>query len=92
MNFTCILYVSSAEAITDRSMISVRNPKADDGEPPKTFSFDAVFGPNSEQKTVYDVCASSLVESVLEGFNGTIFAYGQVLILIHIHFLFEMAQ
>lgn len=68
----------SAEAHSDRGMISVRNPKADDREPPKTFSFDAVFGPDSLQKTVYDVCASSLVESVLNGYNGTIFAYGQV--------------
>ncbi len=27
---------------------------------------------------VYEICAAPLVESVLEGYNGTIFAYGQV--------------
>jgi hypothetical protein len=58
-------------------MINMRNPKADDREPPKLFSFDAVFGPDSLQKTVYDTCAFGLVESVLNGYNGTIFAYGQ---------------
>ncbi|CAM9163815.1 unnamed protein product [Ectocarpus fasciculatus] len=67
----------SAEAHPDRGMISVRNPKSDDREPPKTFSFDAVFGPDVLQKNVYDVCAASLVDSVLNGYNGTIFAYGQ---------------
>ena len=30
-----------------------------------------------EQKQIYDICASGLVESVLNGYNGTIFAYGQ---------------
>jgi hypothetical protein len=30
-----------------------------------------------EQKQIYDICASGLVDSVLNGYNGTIFAYGQ---------------
>jgi kinesin family member 5 len=32
---------------------------------------------NSTQKQVYDVAAKPIIDSVLEGFNGTIFAYGQ---------------
>lgn len=32
---------------------------------------------NSTQRSVYDESAFPLVESVLEGYNGTIFAYGQ---------------
>ena len=43
----------------------------------KNFSFDAVFGPVVEQKHIYDTCAAGVVESVLNGYNGTIFAYGQ---------------
>jgi hypothetical protein len=43
----------------------------------KTFSFDAVFSSNSSQKVVYDVCAAPIVQSVLQGYNGTIFCYGQ---------------
>jgi len=31
----------------------------------------------SKQEDVYDFAAKPVVESVLEGFNGTIFAYGQ---------------
>jgi kinesin family protein 3/17 len=52
----------------------VKNPKADSNEPPKNFSFDAVFDENVEQKYIYDICASNVVESVLNGYNGTIFA------------------
>jgi hypothetical protein len=32
---------------------------------------------NSCQKDVYDIAAKPIIDSVLEGFNGTIFAYGQ---------------
>jgi Cdc6-like AAA superfamily ATPase len=32
---------------------------------------------SSKQKDVYEQTARTLVDSVLEGFNGTIFAYGQ---------------
>ena len=55
----------------------VSNPKGDDGDPPKTFSFDYVFGPNITQKGLYDKAASPAVEAVLNGFNATVFAYGQ---------------
>lgn len=46
-------------------------------EPPKTFTFDTVFGSDSKQLDVYNLTARPIVESVLEGYNGTIFAYGQ---------------
>jgi kinesin family protein 3/17 len=44
---------------------------------PKNFTYDAVYDWNSTQRAVYDQSAFPLVESVLEGYNGTIFAYGQ---------------
>lgn len=44
---------------------------------PRTFTFDVVYGEESTQNEVYDECGFSLVESVLEGYNGTMFAYGQ---------------
>lgn len=68
---------SAADAYPERALVSLKNPKANESEPPKDFFFDAVFGPNVEQKFIYDVCASSVIESVLNGYNGTIFAYGQ---------------
>ena len=46
-------------------------------EPPKTFTFDQVYDENSTQEYIYQQTASRIVDSVLEGFNGTIFAYGQ---------------
>ena len=67
----------AATAYPERGQISVRNPKANDSEPPKDFFFDAVFDDKVEQKHIYSVCASGVVESVLNGYNGTIFAYGQ---------------
>jgi kinesin family protein 5 len=41
------------------------------------FTFDRIFDYNSTQQEVYEVAAKPIVDSVLEGFNGTIFAYGQ---------------
>jgi len=37
-----------------------------------------VFGPNTEQKELYDQAVSPIVYEVLEGYNCTIFAYGQI--------------
>ncbi|XP_071353635.1 kinesin family member 3Cb [Trachinotus anak] len=57
--------------------ITIRNPKAPPDEPMKVFTFDSVYGWESKQSDVYDDAVRPLVESVLQGFNGTIFAYGQ---------------
>ncbi|KAJ7980926.1 Kinesin-like protein [Quillaja saponaria] len=43
----------------------------------RTFMFDKVFGPMSQQKELYDQAVSPIVYEVLEGYNCTIFAYGQ---------------
>ncbi|GLT33853.1 hypothetical protein SLA2020_084100 [Shorea laevis] len=43
----------------------------------RTFLFDKVFGPTSQQKHLYDIAVSPIVNEVLEGYNCTIFAYGQ---------------
>ena len=39
-------------------------------EPERTFSFDAVFGIDSDQMRVYNVAARPIVENVLKGYNG----------------------
>ena len=41
------------------------------------FNFDYVFDSTTMQPPVYEIAAKPIVESVLEGFNGTILAYGQ---------------
>lgn len=43
----------------------------------RTFTFDKVFGPKSQQRSLYDQAIAPIVHEVLEGFNCTIFAYGQ---------------
>lgn len=58
-----------------RGQIVVQSKNSD--EPPKTYTFDTVFGPSSKQVDVYNRTARPIVDSVLEGYNGTIFAYGQ---------------
>ena len=61
-----------------QGLIEIRNPSPDAGaESSKTFAFDAVFSEKSSQRDIYDVCAAPVVDKVLEGYNGTIFAYGQ---------------
>uniref|UniRef100_A0AAY4A5A7 Kinesin-like protein n=1 Tax=Denticeps clupeoides TaxID=299321 RepID=A0AAY4A5A7_9TELE len=43
----------------------------------KPYAFDRVFQSNTSQEQVYNDCAQKIVKDVLEGYNGTIFAYGQ---------------
>ncbi|XP_044148629.1 kinesin-1 heavy chain [Bufo gargarizans] len=43
----------------------------------KPYNFDRVFQSNTSQEQVYNACARAIVKDVLEGYNGTIFAYGQ---------------
>ncbi|XP_010542610.1 PREDICTED: kinesin-like protein KIN-5A [Tarenaya hassleriana] len=43
----------------------------------RTFLFDKVFGPTSQQKDLYHHAVSPIVFEVLDGYNCTIFAYGQ---------------
>ena len=52
------------------------NSKRGKIRPPKSFTFDIVIDQES-QKEIYDEVAYPLVESVIKGYNGTIFAYGQ---------------
>ncbi|KAJ7513948.1 hypothetical protein O6H91_23G020400 [Diphasiastrum complanatum] len=43
----------------------------------ETYQFDEVLTETASQKRVYEVVAKPVVESVLEGYNGTVMAYGQ---------------
>ncbi|KAK4342960.1 hypothetical protein RND71_038776 [Anisodus tanguticus] len=43
----------------------------------KSFLFDKVCGPSSQQKDFYDQSVAPLVNEALEGYTCTIFAYGQ---------------
>ena len=70
-------YNSCIEMFPDRGLIEIKNPKLGPTDPIKTFTFDAVYDCNSRQLDLYAETFAPLVDSVLDGFNGTIFAYGQ---------------
>ena len=46
-------------------------------EPARQFTFDQTFDESAEQDDIYNKVARNIVDSVLEGYNGTVFAYGQ---------------
>ena len=49
-------------------------PKQD---PSKKSPYDRVFTPDNANEDVHDGIAEPIIGSVLQGFNATIFAYGQ---------------
>ncbi|CAK9155209.1 unnamed protein product [Ilex paraguariensis] len=51
---------------------SVANKQVD-----RVFTFDKVFGPKAQQRSIYDQAIVPIVNEVLDGFNCTVFAYGQ---------------
>jgi len=42
----------------------------------QTFAFDRVFDENTMQGDVYEATTKPLLDSVLQGYNATVFAYG----------------
>uniref|UniRef100_A0A8C1EQG3 Kinesin-like protein n=1 Tax=Cyprinus carpio carpio TaxID=630221 RepID=A0A8C1EQG3_CYPCA len=70
-------YENSVQMDVKLGQVALRNPKAGPGELLKTFTFDAVYDACSKQSDLYDETVRPLIDSVLRGFNGTIFAYGQ---------------
>ncbi len=62
----------------DSAIIQVQltKPKTPDA-PPKQFTFDGVYFIDNTTKQIYEDICFSLVRGVLEGYNGTVFAYGQ---------------
>ncbi|CCO26600.1 Kinesin-like protein bimC [Rhizoctonia solani AG-1 IB] len=45
--------------------------------PTRTYPFDRVFGPEADQALVYHDAVAPVLEEVLNGYNCTLFAYGQ---------------
>ncbi|KPI99193.1 Kinesin-like protein KIF3A [Papilio xuthus] len=57
--------------------IAVTRSNASPPEPPRIYAYDAVFDSDTSQMDIYVQTASPIVEQVVRGYNGTIFAYGQ---------------
>lgn len=71
-------YSRVVEVSPSRGVVEIRSPRDDPSKDNgKTFTFDAVYDWHSSQQDIYEETVRPLVSSVLDGFNGTIFAYGQ---------------
>ncbi|GJQ66792.1 kinesin-2B [Trypoxylus dichotomus] len=60
----------------ENNVISLAKPALPD-EHPKSFKFDYIFPEDCTQIHLYNQIAYPIVEKVFQGYNGTIFAYGQ---------------
>lgn len=65
------------EVYPNRGVIEIVNPNETTRDAKKMFTYDAVYDASSTQQALYDEVVRPLVSSVLEGFNGCVFAYGQ---------------
>ncbi|XP_046824647.1 kinesin-like protein KIF3B [Vespa crabro] len=71
-------YIRVVDVIPSRGVVEIRHPRDDPStDNVKVFTFDAVYDWRSTQQELYEETVRPLVSSVLDGFNGTIFAYGQ---------------
>ena len=43
----------------------------------KSFNFDQIFNSETTQENFFQGAAKPIVQDILQGYNGTIFAYGQ---------------
>ncbi|ORY06368.1 P-loop containing nucleoside triphosphate hydrolase protein [Clohesyomyces aquaticus] len=55
-----------------RSLVGPQGKRVKD----QTFGFDRVFDENTTQGDVYEATTKNLLDSVLDGYNATVFAYG----------------
>jgi kinesin family protein 3/17 len=58
---------------TANNTVAVNSNKGDT----KTFQFDYVYPMETTQREIYDQVAFPIVDSIFQGYNGTVFAYGQ---------------
>lgn len=73
-NVRCVVHTDCKENLLTLIRPGGPNEKA---EKPKSFKFDHVFPEATSQIDIYRRVALPVVDKVLNGYNGTIFAYGQ---------------
>lgn len=75
-NLNCSVVVNM-DRTTGQVVLSKPGAPAGDAKAAKTFSFDGVYYMEDTTEAIYAEMAFPLVDSVVEGYNGTVFAYGQ---------------
>jgi len=73
-NLNCKVVVDMQE---ERGICTIRKPGSREDQTPKQFTFDGAYYMDSTTEQIYNDIAYPLVEGVVEGYNGTVFAYGQ---------------
>jgi len=76
----------SCARVLDSNVVVIMDPAAGDKldilranrSREKQYAFDYVFEPGSSQDSVYHHTTKFLIHGVLDGYNATVFAYGQV--------------
>ena len=66
--------VVSTEGVRGKSVDLSMGPSALSN---KTYHFDKVFAPAADQSMIYDDVVTPILDEMLQGYNCTIFAYGQ---------------
>ncbi|KNE60061.1 hypothetical protein AMAG_05493 [Allomyces macrogynus ATCC 38327] len=70
------------EIIPDKNIVNIHVPKPEDAgfinnqQSDWSFKFDKLLH-NASQDAVYEECGTPIVRSLLDGYNGTLLAYGQ---------------
>ena len=85
--FSAHYEISPALGEESVSKLSLRVPKdlsviVNNQKENYNFQFQKVFDVDVQQQEVFDVVAKDVVDNVLDGYNGTIFAYGQTVHLL----------
>jgi kinesin family member 11 len=65
------------QEITIETSLPVNNLGVVTLPPTRTYPFDLVFGPEADQGDIYQDVVSPMLEEVTQGYNCTLFAYGQ---------------
>ena len=85
-NETAIVQVASRQAtltvnrpatVTSSTGGDNDDPLPSNAPPSRTFTFDYTYGSDTTQHAIFAQTAQPIIDSVLEGYNGTIFCYGQ---------------
>jgi len=68
-------FTGDAVCATVKDEVTIKHVGSDGSD--KDYVFDRVFGPESRQEDVYKYAAEPIIQSIVDGYNGTVFAYGQ---------------
>ena len=68
---------NSVKIITEAVGVDTGKDSKNKSDNFQTFTFDGVFPAETEQEKIFEIVAKPLINSALEGINGTIFCYGQ---------------